>query len=324
MKHLLPNHYLDIHALKIHRYWPNKPLERIALNDAIEKCASYLGGALKAAAHRHQLMMAVTAGFDSRGLLAASKEIRESVYYFINKHEKMDSNSADIRIPQQLFNQIDQPFHVHTYSKEVPDDYKDIFFTNAFYAHARLLPVVYNVYHQRHSEKLNILGVGEIGRTKFFDPPKDLDAYYLAYMLKYRKTSYAVKECEAWLEEAKPVASHHNLNIMTLFWWEVLIGNWGAVGNSESDIAIEEFDPYNSHYLYETFLSVDPQYRTFHDNVLFEELIRFMWPQLLNSPVNPPETKKDKMKDLLTRIGIYKIIRLLKYRYARWQYFKMR
>lgn len=320
VKHLLPNHYLNIHELRSYRYWPNTTIERLELNEAVEKCASYLQGALKAAAHRHELMMAVTAGFDSRGLLAASKEIYKSIYYFINKHDKMDSNSNDIKIPQELFRQIGQPFHIHTYQREVPADYKNIFFTNTFYAHERLLPVIYNVYHKQHGEKLNILGVGEVGRTKFFDPPNDLDAYYLAYMLKYRKSAYAVKECAAWYTEAQPVASHYKLNVMTLFWWEVLIGNWGAVGNSESDIAIEEFDPYNSHYLYEIFLSVDPQYRTFNDNILFKELIHFMWPQLLNVPVNPNENYKDRLLWRLRKTSIEKKLRHLKFKIYRLLY----
>jgi hypothetical protein len=99
---------------------------------------------------------------------------------------------------------------------------------------------------------------------------------------------------------------------MTLFWWEILIGNWGVVGNSESDIAIEEFDPYDSHQLYETFLAVDAKYRTFRDNILFKELIRFMWPQLLCVPFNPPDSPKDRAILMLNKIGIESTLRILK------------
>jgi len=176
-----------------------------------------------------------------------------------------------------------------------------------------LLPVIYNVYFRQHQDKINILGVGEIGRTKFFDPPRNLSAYYLSYMLKYRKSNYAVNECEAWLANSRPIADQYKLNIMTLFWWEVLIGNWGSVGNSESDIAIEEFDPYASHFLYEMFLSVDAKYRTFHDNILFDRLIRFMWPDLLKVPVNPPDNLKDLLISALDKFGVEHFFRSLKF-----------
>ena len=314
VKHLLPNHYLDLTRLETHRYWPNTQLKKLELNEAVSKCAAFLQGAMKAAAHRYPLMLALTAGEDSRVLLAASKEISSSVYFFINKHDKLNDHSPDIRVPKEICRRIGTPFNIHKYSKNVPEEFKRIFRDSTFYSQDILLPVIYNVYHKQHSEKLNILGVGEVGRTKFFDEPKSLSPYYLAYMLHYRKSWYAVRECEFWLQQAKPVAHYYGLNTMTLFWWEVLIGNWGAVGNSESDIAIEEFDPYNSHLLYETFLSIDAKYRTFKDNILFKELIRFMWPQLLDMPFNPPESIKDRAFFTLNKLGFENILRIFKAR----------
>lgn len=313
VKHLLPNHYLDLSRLESIRYWPNAQLKRVELDEAVRKCAAFLQGAMKAAAHRHPLMLAVTAGLDSRTLLAASKEISGSIYFFINKEDRLDEQSADIRIPREMFKQIGLPFNVHKIPKDVPEEFKRTFLDNTFYAREMLLPVIYNVYFRNNSEKLNILGVGEVGRTKFYNEPKKLIPYYLAYMLKHRRSSYATRECELWLENAKPVARRFGLNIMTLFWWEVLIGNWGAVGNSESDIAIEEFDPYNSHYLYEMFLSVDAKYRTFKDNILFKELIRFMWPQLLDVPDNPPESFRDWCELSLHKLGIEMPLRKWKF-----------
>jgi hypothetical protein len=314
IKHLLPNHYLDLQRMESLRYWPNSQLQKIELDEAVPKCASFLQGALKAAALRYPLMLAVTSGEDSRSLLAASKEISDSVYFFINKHNNLTEQNPDIKVPKELFGRIGIPFNVHNYSREVPEEFKQIFLKNTFYAEERLLPVIYNVYHKQHNEKLNVLGVGEVGRTKFFDAPKNMSPYYLAYMLRYRKSAYAVSQCALWLNETKSIARQFQLNIMTLFWWEVLIGNWGAVGNSESDIAIEEFDPFASHYLYEIFLSVDAKYRTFKNNILFRELIKFMWPQLLDMPFNPPSGIKDRFFMTLNQLGSEKMFRMLKAR----------
>jgi hypothetical protein len=312
IKHLLPNHYLDLTRMQSYRYWPNAQLIRLGLDEAICKCAAFLRGAMKAAAYRQPVMLAVTAGEDSRALLAASKEISSSIYFFINKIDQLNDQSPDIRIPKEIFRRIGIPFNVHQYTKEVPEEYKRIFLQNTYYAREQLLPVIYNVYYTQHSDKLNILGVGEVGRTKFYNEPKNLTPYYLAYMLHYRRSTYAVRECESWLEGIKSIARRYGLNIMTLFWWEVLIGNWGSVGNSESDIAIEEFDPYDSHLLYEMFLSVDAKYRTFKDNILFKELIKFMWPQLLDVPLNPPDSKKDRLIHWLHKLGIEYKLRMLK------------
>lgn len=322
LNHLLPNNFLDIIRLQSHRYWPNTPINRVELNEAVAKSASFLEGALKAAHYRQPLMMAVTAGFDSRALLAASKPIRKSIYYFINKHSNLTEDHADLRIPKEIFGRIEEPFHVHTYPQEVPEEFKEIFLSNTFFSHPRLLPVIYHIYYKEHSEKLNILGVGEVGRTKFFEPPNKLNAYYLSYMLKHHKSVYAIKQCAAWLEKAKPIADRYKLNIMTLFWWEVLIGNWGAVGNSESDISIEEFDPYDSHYLYELFLSIDAKYRTLRDNIFFRELVRYMWPELIEFPVNPSQNHKDRLIWISNKIGIERPLRNLKYLWYMKRYYR--
>ena len=67
---------------------------------------------------------------------------------------------------------------------------------------------------------------------------RHLSGYYLARNLKYKHSRYATEQCEKWLRETKGVAEKV-LDIMKLFLWELLLANWGVVGNSESDIAIK-------------------------------------------------------------------------------------
>ena len=62
IKHLMPNHFLDINKREVFRYWPTKPLGHVSLDEAVERSCSFLQGSMKAIAHRHPIMMAVTAG----------------------------------------------------------------------------------------------------------------------------------------------------------------------------------------------------------------------------------------------------------------------
>ena len=312
VKHLMPNHYLDIRTLTAKRYWPNKRLEKMDLDTAVELSCRYLKGVLKAVTSRFDVMMAVTSGFDSRSLLAASREVRDRIYYFINKHPHLNDRSTDISIPRSIFTSLGIPFHVHEVHGPVDEEFKEISLNNTFMSTERLLPAIYDVYYKNHQDKVNLLGVGEIGRDYYGDAPSDLDAYYLAYCLKYRNSRYATEQCEKWLGEVRVIAEEYNVDIMRLLLWEMLLGNWGAVGNSESDIAIEEFDPYNSHYIYETMLSVDPA-----QGDIFEAMFKEMWPELLDFPFNPPDTAKDWIKDRLQKAGIYKHLKRQKYKLDR-------
>jgi hypothetical protein len=317
IKHLLPNHYLEINELKAKRYWPREKLIPVGLDEAVRISCSFLQGAMKAAAHRHELMMAVTSGTDSRTLLAASREICGNIYYFINKHKGLDAIHPDIYVPFAIFKRLDIPFHIHDLEGEIDEEFKIIFLKNTFLSTDLNLSAIYNVYYKQHNQRLNILGVGEIGRTFFGDEPQNIDGYYLARSMKIKDSPYAVEQCQKWLDSTLPVAQRCGVNTLTLLLWEQLLGNWGTVGNSESDIAIEEFDPFNSNLLYETLLGVDKKYSKYGESIIFREMIRAMWPELLEYPINPPYKKSDYIRIILTKIGIFAPLKSITYKVDR-------
>lgn len=314
IKHLLPNHYLDVNALKVRRYWPRQKLGRLPLNEVVLRSCAFLKNALKAASIKNNLMIAVTAGNDSRTLLAASKDISDRIYYFINKQDGMDDDHPDIRIPKAMFTRIGLPFHIHDVRGSVPDDFRRVFLANTFLSNDLLIETIYNVYYKNHSHRMNVLGVGEIGRAYFGTSPKSVNGYLLARSLKFKDSRYAVEKCQEWLDAALPVARVNGINVMTLLLWEQLLGNWGAVGNSESDIAIEEFDPYDSHYLYETLLGLDENYLINDESRLVKEMIKHMWPELLEFPINPPSNKNERLIRILKHIGVYSRLKTLTYK----------
>lgn len=315
IRHLRPNHYLDIRSLTAKRYWPNKKLTKMDLSTSVQLSCAYLRGALKAVTARHKTMMAVTSGYDSRSLLAASREVHDQIYYFINKGPHLTDDSPDILIPNEMFNTLKIPFHIHDVSGPVDERFKEIFHNNTFWAFDLQLPAIYNVYFKTHQDKMNILGLGELGRVYYGRAPRTLDGYYLARSLMYRSSYYATLQCEKWLREGKQIAEIFDIDIMKLFLWEELMGNWGVFGNSDSDIAIEEFDPYSSHYMGEILISFD---QTQGD--LFKEMYKEMWPELLDFPLNPPAKPADRAKHWLTQIGFFVPLRRQRYRFDRWRY----
>jgi hypothetical protein len=117
IKHLLPNHYLDINIREARRYWPNGTISRLGLDEAVSRSCLFLRGIMKAIVHRHPAMMAVTGGTDSRTLLAASRGIKDKIYFFIN-NVGLGYDHPDIFLPKKILSSIGVPFHVH----EIPED----------------------------------------------------------------------------------------------------------------------------------------------------------------------------------------------------------
>ncbi len=231
INHLLPSHYLDLNTVQVHRYWPNRKLQPLSFEDAVGLVGRFLQGMLQAAATRYPLMMAVTAGIDSRTLLSASKPLHKHIYYFVNKERDLTDQSPDISIPSAIFSGLNSPFHVHQVPRDVDKDFKQIFLENAFLASERILPTVYNVYHKHHSHRLNILGLGEVGRSRYGQEPRNLTGYYLAHALGYPSSVYAVRQCEKWLADVSPASREHGFNIMNLLYLEQRAGTgarWGT------------------------------------------------------------------------------------------------
>ena len=313
--HLLPNHRLDVQRSAAVRYWPDQPIPRVSLHDAVQRSTCFLQGAMRAITNRHSVMMAVTAGTDSRTLLAASREVSDRIYYFINDQGLSDKH-PDVAVPREMFDGIGKEFHIHRVESEVDDAFRRVFLENVFHASDRILPTIQNVYFKRHADKVNILGIGEIGRTRYGKQPATLDAFRVAYKLGYPDSDYVLEKSVAICQDLVDTSRRFQVNALTLLYWEQMMGNWGTVGNSESDIAIEEIDPYDSHALYETFLGVDPQYCRYKESpcVFFREMIHTMWPRLLDWPINPPFTVRNRRDQLLGTMGLFAPLKELKYR----------
>ena len=49
---------------------------------------------------------------------------------------------------------------------------------------------LYTTYYKEHQNKINVVGIGEIGRTRFGKEPKKVNGYRLAYKLGYRNEEY--------------------------------------------------------------------------------------------------------------------------------------
>jgi len=314
IKHLLPNHYLDIRLRSVERFWPDRPIPNLPLEDAVATGCQILKGTMSAIVQRYSPIMAITAGTDSRVLLAASKGIRDKIHYFINDIG-LGHNHPDVKIPREIFDSIGVPFTVYKVPKDVDDQFRDVFLNNTFLASEHYLPAIYHVFYKKHGGRMCILGVGEIGRRFYGAERRSIDSYRLAYKLGYMKSNYVRKKCEELIAEMEGVAKMFGVGLLSLFYWEQRLGNWGAVRNSESYIAIDKVDPFNSHILNEVFLGVDERHRNGADRpcVLFREMIRSMWPELLKWPINPPSTMKGKLSFALNKLGILQIVKEVRY-----------
>ena len=309
--HLLPNHYFDIGQSEVRRYWPNEPIKELDIEDAISKICSFLQKSIRAIARRHSLMMAVTAGWDSRTLLAATKDIKNEVYFFIN-NEGLGYDHPDIAIPKKFFEKLAIPFHIHEIPSDVDNEFRSIFLNNTFFASERILSTIYNIYFKNHQDKTNILGIGEIGRTRFGKEPKKVDRYRIAYKMGHKQSRYAMKQGVSILRELLPVSRKYNLICLRSYTGNIGSEIGGQQGILNQTLRSRKLTPMTAVSLYELYLGIDAKYANYYKNELFKRIINKMWPELLRWPINPPPNSiRDRMTHHLKKWEFFRILRRL-------------
>ena len=100
IKRVLPNHYLDTLTRKCERFFPIHKRTRKSIDEVAPLAAQMLKGFIKAIHHRYEIVVPVTAGFDSRILFLASLPLEAE--YYISQHEGMPEDHYEITTAQQL------------------------------------------------------------------------------------------------------------------------------------------------------------------------------------------------------------------------------
>ncbi|MBE9533978.1 MAG: hypothetical protein IMF03_03190, partial [Proteobacteria bacterium] len=75
--HLLPNHYLDLNTFQVKRFFPLERMETIPIPRIVDLAAKTLEGSIEALLNHSELLIPLTAGWDSRVLLAASRQFKD-------------------------------------------------------------------------------------------------------------------------------------------------------------------------------------------------------------------------------------------------------
>ena len=110
IKHLRPNHYIDIELKSIIRFFPKVPIKPKSINEVATEACEMLKGFIKAASLRNKLYMGVTGGYDTRVLFLASLDI--DCKYYVSKLSNMNDGDPEIVIPQKLTQIFNKQFRV--------------------------------------------------------------------------------------------------------------------------------------------------------------------------------------------------------------------
>lgn len=304
VRRLRPNHYLDLNTGASVRWWPASPRGNVDVEEAASRAAEMLRGFLEAAANRFSLSLGVTAGWDSRVLLAASRSIKDDVDFFTVQHPGRNKiNRTDLKVARRLAVQMGVPLDVRPYSSEADPHYAEAFRRSISHARENVLGEWYHVFQLRHGAEMSINGnVSEVARQYFERETPDTPEK-LSILLYGSAVPYVVEVYSEWLEEVTPRCARYGYDVMDLFYWEERIGNWGAKGRSEVHLVTEMYSPFDCLHLLELLMAVDRKERDKFGNRLYRMIVEKLWPGGMREPVNP--RLKVRVGAWMKKLGVY-------------------
>ena len=292
---LLPNHVLPLDGARPRRFWPRAPLASSTPEEALEVLPGLLDGTLRAAAKRFDLVLGMTAGWDSRLALAASRSVTDRVRGVTVRQAGMEDDDMDLVVSAELLGKVGVAHRVVESSSVEGEDREALvedFLANTDYPHEKWAGDVIALADAFPERPLAVSGGFAEAARNFYGTESDagegpIDAAYLLRACYMPAHPFAVRHVEAWLAG---VPTDLGYSVLDLFYWELRTGSWLAMCQGEFDPAWGDIvSPYDNRELMMHFLEVDKRYRKGPWYLLHRRLIDRLWPGLMDVPINPSD-----------------------------------
>ncbi|WP_299678970.1 hypothetical protein [uncultured Dokdonia sp.] len=297
IKHLAPNHYIDILHKKTIRFFPRKKIAPQSTHSVAQKAAKMLKGYITAIANRHEIVLPVTGGFDSRVLFLSSLHI--NCTYFVSQHQDMNNGHYDIKIAQKLTRIFDKHLHIIKDSNQNTETLNTNRIDNP---RATSFPKLVN-------NKVLINGnISEIARN-YFNYIHPVTAKKLTLLNGYSDNSYVIKNYKEWLLKNKETFKKYGYHTLDMFYWEEKMGNWTAKAKTEAHaMSIELMSPFNSRELLSLLLSTKRKDRDKFTSILYKKIIENLvdtHEEINSIPTNPDFERKRAL--FLKKLRLFKL-----------------
>lgn len=304
-KILTPNTYLDIRDNKIRRFWPTAAPAPRSVEEVASECLIAATQAFRNISHGRTMHMALTAGLDSRVILAVA----------LNAGVEFDTytyGDAKNTLRDRLF-AADLAERYNIQHSVVPRP------SNTSKLKEHLAEVNYSPHHQSvvgglmewFNDPTAIAVSGnllEIGRN-FYRRRRDAGYKPPATPLAMRRLHYgtmdrAVKDAinrygearfnaisdlayQSYIDDTQFRSHLGLLDPFDHFYWEHRMATWHGVALNERDFYSIAFIPFNSRAMFEAMLGISDDKRD--DASVFYRMIEMVDPSLLDLPINPKE-----------------------------------
>ena len=297
---LIPNFYYDVEKKRSERFFPNHPLIPGSVTDIAQNAIHVMEKIIESMTKRKRVALALTGGWDSRILFAASLKHRQSIDYFILNH-KTKLCDIDIEIAEKISDEFSIKLEVIDYdlSENDLDHTEQPILWKANINQQKLAKIV-----QHHYPNHYIINgtVSEIAKN-FYDPlPHLLSLHDISFITGVKSGRYETAAVSKWMETI-----NDHLHILDYIQWENKMPNWAGSVRSNTNPYFTSISPFNNRYLLSLLLSTEREARDKYFHLLYRDILNLVNPRLTEIPVNP--IRKQNWIKTMKKAGIYPLYR---------------
>ncbi len=282
LRRLLPNHYLDLEQGQIRRYWPRAedmlPVEDtgVVLERVVQILSRIVATAVRAGAY-----MTLTAGHDTRMLLACSRPVAQEAIYFTSTAQRLDVQTAS-----ELARRLHLQHIVVEERRTTASERRQRSYLSGYAGDPLTQHLIGNHRSQLQASCLQVTGNGgHITRdaAKGDDLP-ELTPEALVKYVNMPPLLAILAGAASWLDSL-PVCENHQ--IRDLSWLEQPLAAGAGPDQYAFDyLTLSTVDGYAHRVSNGLILRLPLAYRVSGD--FFRDICRRTWPQTLDVPINQP------------------------------------
>lgn len=307
---VLPNRYLDVLKRDVNKFWID--ICNKSYDENIKRVAEILVNEIKSLNNRtNNIINSISAGIDSRIMYAASKKANIKIKGIVSTMNILTDKSADIYIPKKIFKDYGDELIVLDRLEDFKEDFLEYYEKSI--ENARKLPKNLTIQKIFDSFKNPYVITGNNAEVivHYYDKDDAENGAEISKLLGIDKSiDYFNEYFDKWIEDARLfLEEHKDIVPMKLFHWEQDTGNWGTLYQAESDIASEEFPPFNNREIFLRLWQASRE-RKYSKQEVYKDLLRLLDENLLTYPINPLSTKEKLREFLRSHISHTAYVRL--------------
>lgn len=313
---LLPNFYLDLKTWDARRFWPRRDdiHAEISMEDAAQSVAADIKAYVDAiAAQFPRIAPTLTAGFDTRIILAACRDVREQCEFFT-------TGAPNQGLDQIVAAKITRKLGLnHRFLKPVMSSAKDTEEWDILVGHSthEVGRDYYKTLAPLEADVMFTGMYGETGRSRLYQKELDRieDAQLTGRFIAGRTSAplndgEVIETLDAWV---KTIDWAPNWKVLDLAFNELRFGGWAMAQATASRGIQFTLMPLAQFSIQEAFMNVRPSEKT--TARLFHRIGVLLWPEAMEFSINKYDDYRDHLKifkKLTNRANVTRGWRLLK------------